>query len=101
MTLHFKLPEQNAIAADAQRLLEAGVDREIVMGVLAKGGLSKIDSIRLMSELTGVPLLEAKNMVQNSRAWQHRLARDPTFQAQVAEALQALRDDECSEGQRN
>ncbi len=95
MTAHFKLPEQNAIAADAQRLFEAGVDQEIVIGVLCKRGLSKIDSIKLMSELTGMPLLEAKNVVHNSRAWQHTFARDESFQRQLAEALDALKEDEA------
>ncbi len=97
MTAHFKLPEQNAIAADAQRLLDAGVDQEILIGVLCKRGLSKIDSIKLMSELTGLPLLEAQKIVQKSRAWQHTFARDEAFQRQLAEALLALKEDEAAE----
>jgi ribosomal protein L7/L12 len=94
MTAPFKLPEQNAIAADAQRLFEAGVEQEIVIGVLCKGGLSKIDSIKLMSELAGMPLLEAQKLVQKSRAWQHTFARDAAFHAQLDEVLRALRADE-------
>jgi ribosomal protein L7/L12 len=97
VTAHFKLPEQNAIAADAQRLLDAGVDQEILIGVLCKRGLSKIDSIKLMSELTGLPLLEAQKIVQKSRAWQHTFARDEAFQRQLAEALLALKEDEAAE----
>ena len=97
MTAHFKLPEQNAIAADAQRLFDAGVDQEIVIGILCKGGLSKIDSIRLMSAMTGMPLLEAKNVVHKSRAWQHTFARDEAFHAQLDEVLRALKEDEAAD----
>ncbi len=94
MTGHFKLPEQNALAVDAQRLAEAGASHELVIGVLAKGGLSRMDSIKLLSELTGMPLLAAKDAVQSSRAWQHTFARDAAFHAEIAAALQALREDE-------
>ncbi len=97
MTAHFKLPEQNAIAADAQRLFDAGVEQEVVIGFLCKGGLSKIDSIRLMSQLTGMPLLEAKKLVHSSRAWQHTFAKDAAFHAQLAAVMQALREDEAAD----
>jgi ribosomal protein L7/L12 len=95
MTLHFKLPEQNAIAADAQRLLDAGVEQEVVIGVLCRGGLSKIDSIKLMSELMGMPLIESQKVVQQSRAWQHGFPRDTAFHAQLDEVLRALREDDA------
>ena len=94
MTAHFKLPEQNAIAADAARLVEAGASEEIVIGVLCRGGLSKIDSMRLMSELTGVPLLEMRKRVEASRAWRHTFARDTAFHAEIAEAVRVLREDD-------
>ena len=96
MTAHFKLPEQNAIAARAVRLVEAGAAQEIVLGVMRQGGLSKIDSIKLLSELTGVGLLEAKNLVHGSRAWRDTFSRDTEFKAGLAEALRALDEDELS-----
>ena len=94
MTADFKLPEQNAIAFRATRLVEAGADQEIVLGVMRQGGLSKIDSIRLLGELTAIPLMQAKNVVEASRAWRQTFPRDKEFHALLAEALQALDEDE-------
>ncbi|HEY0786386.1 MAG TPA: hypothetical protein VGD62_10975 [Acidobacteriaceae bacterium] len=90
MTAPFKLPEQNAIAERAARLVEAGADPQIVLGIMRQGGLSKIDSIKLFSELTGMPLLQAKDAIHQSRAWNHAFSRDRQFHAQLAETLQFL-----------
>ena len=94
MMAHFKLPEQNAIAARAARLAEAGVDREIVLGVMRMGGLSKIDSIRLLGELMAIPLMQAKTVIERSRAWSQTFSRDKEFQARLTEARLALDEDE-------
>ncbi len=94
MTAPFKLPEQNAIAVQAARLVDAGADEELILGVLRKGGLSLVDSIRLYGQLTNTPLLEAKKILLASHAWSHRFDRDAEAQARVAEALKALRADE-------
>ena len=96
MSPQFHLPEQNAIAAGARLLVEAGADQQIVLGVLRKSGLSKIDSIRLLSELVGIPMMQAKNVVQASRAWSHTFDKDTDLQASIADALEALRREDLS-----
>ena len=94
MSEDFKLPEQVKLAGRARTLLEIGVDQDVVLGVLRKGGLSKVDSIKLLGGLTGMHLMQAKKLIDNSRAWQHNFAKDAEFQELIAEATQALEADE-------
>lgn len=66
----FKLPEQTALAAEADMLLQTGESHEKVLAFLRSGGMSKLDSMRVLSRATGLPLLQCKNIVLQSRAWQ-------------------------------
>ena len=91
MSPAFNIAEQTALAQGARLLLEAGVDQEVVLGVLRKGGLGLLNSIKVLSELTEIPLPEAQKTVQKSRAWQRSFDKDSVLQAQVAEAIQALK----------
>ena len=65
----FKLPEQTALAQQAETLLNTGVDQETVLRFLRDGGLGKLDSMRALANATGMSLIEAKNVVQSSQAW--------------------------------
>ncbi len=96
MSPSFNIAEQTALARGARQLLDAGVDQEIVLGVLRKGGLGLLNSIKVLGELTGMPLPEAQKVVQKSRAWQHGFAKDTALLAAVAEALEALKQDQDS-----
>ncbi|WP_158615424.1 hypothetical protein [Acidipila sp. EB88] len=50
-------------------MLQIGDDHESVLRFLRNGGLSKIDSMRVLSQATGIPLLKARDIVQSSQAW--------------------------------
>lgn len=94
MSPAFNIAEQTALAHGARLLLDAGVDQEVVLGVLRKGGLGLLNSIKVLSDLTGLPLPQAQKVVQRSRAWQHTFDKDFALQAQIAEAFQALKADD-------
>ena len=94
MSPSFNIAEQAALAAAARQLLEAGVEQDVILGVLRKGGLGLLNSIKVLSELTGMPLVAAQKAVQGSRAWQHTFDKDAALQASIAEAFEALREDE-------
>ncbi len=66
----YKLPEQASLAEEAERMLNIGDDRETVFAFLRAGGLGKLDCMRVLADVTGISLIEAKNIVQRSRAWQ-------------------------------
>ncbi len=93
MSPAFNIAEQTALAHGARLLLDAGAEPEVVLGVLRKGGLGLLNSIKVWSELAGIPLVEAQKAVQKSRAWQHHFDKDTELQARIAEAFAALRDD--------
>ena len=65
----FHLPEQMMLAARAEEMLHSGADFESVLTFLRSGGLGKLDSMRVLSNSTGLGLVEAKNIVQASKAW--------------------------------
>ena len=69
METAWKFPEQASLAAHATMLLETGEDHETVLVFLRKGGMSKLDSMRVLSSATGIPLLRCKDIVQRSAAW--------------------------------
>ena len=68
----FKYPAQIALAEQAEVMLQLGDDHETVLRFLRNGGLSKIDSIRVLAEATGTSVLQAMKVVQSSRAWSDR-----------------------------
>ncbi len=65
----WKLPEQAALANEAEMLLQTGEPQESVLAFLRKGGMRKLDSMRVLRMATGIPLLQCKNIVQRSAAW--------------------------------
>ena len=69
MEAGWRFPEQAALAAEATMLLETGEDQETVLAFLRKGGMGKLDSMRVLSSATGIPLLRCKDIVQRSAAW--------------------------------
>jgi glycine/D-amino acid oxidase-like deaminating enzyme len=86
----FNIPEQTALAVAALRLFEAGTEPDVVLGVMRRGGLGLIDSMRVWSEAAGIGLVEAKRVVLASRAWAPGFAKDKTLQQAIADAQDAL-----------
>ncbi len=69
METGWKLPEQVALASHAEMLLQTGEDHEMVLAFLRKGGMAKIDCMRVLSGATGILLLKCRDIVQASKAW--------------------------------
>ena len=69
MDTGWKFPEQAALARHAEMLLHTGETHETVLSYLRKGGMGKLDSMRVLSSATGIPLLKCKDIVQGSTAW--------------------------------
>ncbi len=69
METGWKFPEQAALARHAEMLLETGEEHETVLSYLRKGGMGKLDSMRVLSSATGISLLKCKDIVQASTAW--------------------------------
>lgn len=90
MKTGFKLPEQTAIATQAETLLNTGVEQEVVLAFMRDRGLGRMDSMRVLVNATGVSLLDAKNIVLNSLAWQDAFGKDPELQKKLHNAVQAL-----------
>jgi ribosomal protein L7/L12 len=86
----FNIPEQTALAIAALRLFEAGTEPDVVLGVMRKGGLGLIDSMKVWSEASGIGLLEAKRVVQASRAWAPSFEKDKALQQAISDAQHAL-----------
>ncbi len=69
MKTGWKFPEQAALARHAEMLIETGEHYEKALAYLRKGGMGLLDSMRVLSDATGKPLTECKNIVLRSAAW--------------------------------
>lgn len=67
--------------------LAAGVGLDDVLGELRRHDLSKIDSIRVVRDATGMALAEAKRLVHNSPAWADRRSLDEQVENTFLRAL--------------
>ena len=84
MDTDLKLLEQ------AKQLRAEGQDLEDILAFLRQSGSSKIDSIRLLMSLEGLPLAVAKHRVHYSRTWDDVRDADETFQERAVEAAERL-----------
>ena len=75
MSHGFKIPEQAALAEQAEAMLQIGDDYETVLRFLRAGGMGKIDSMRAIAQANGISILEARDIVQKSDAWKHAPGR--------------------------
>ena len=69
MKTGWKLPEQASLARHAEMLIETGEGHEKALAYLRMGGMGMLDSMRVLSDATGLPLTECKAIVQGSAAW--------------------------------
>lgn len=61
-------------------MIDRSEDTQTILWFLRKNSLSKIESIRILMELKGISLAEAKELVHFSQAWQDVQKDDEKFQ---------------------
>ncbi len=74
---------------DARELLKQGEAVEVVLAFVRKAGASPIDSIKVLMDVTGVPLAEAKHTVHFSEAWRDMRDDHEEFHERVIQAAGA------------
>jgi len=67
------------LAESAKRLLNESNDIESVVAFLRKNGADKIDSIRILKEITGREFNDCKALVHLSNAWEDTRERDESL----------------------
>lgn len=73
-----------------KRISEGGGGAEELLGAMRQHGCSKIESIKMLMKVLGLPLGEAKLVVHNSRVWQDRKEVDDEFQESLTKHLDDL-----------
>ena len=79
--------ENETLLDHARRMLSEGQDLETIISLLRESGCHKNDSIRIIRELIGVSLGEAKDIVHFSNAWKDVKERDEAFHDVLEEAI--------------
>lgn len=77
-----------------REMLRTGATLDDVLGVMRREGQSRIASIGLLMELTGMTLREAKTTVHMSSVWGDLREETETFHEQLEETVEQLRKDE-------
>ena len=79
--------ENETLLNCARRMLSEGQDLETVISFLRDSGCHKNDSIKIVRQLTGVGLGEAKDIVHFSNTWKDVKERDEAFHEVLEEAI--------------
>ena len=80
------MPDER-VSRELRLLLQAGRIQEAV-AILKSAGLSKIGSIKVLREESGLPLRDVKRLVHESPAWADVRERDDRFHATLEDALE-------------
>ena len=86
------MKSSSEILDDAQRLLQAGAELELILAFFRERGLDKIDSINSVRTLLGKTMREAKTLVDCSRAWSDTYNSDMQLREKTIKALRQLAD---------
>ena len=81
------------IKAHARQLKHEGKSTEAILTFVRERGLGKIPSIKILQELYGIGLREAKEIVDHSAAWEDRLHADAVFQHELWKDLEEAAKD--------
>jgi len=74
----------------AKKLSIDGSSSEEILVFLRRQGCSKVEAIKILVELEGVPLSEAKRRVHCSRAWADTRQRDEEFHESIDRASKRI-----------
>lgn len=77
----------NAIMEFSRELLSRGASTDDLLAKLREKGCSKIDSMKFLMQLKGLPLSEAKRAVHLSKAWESDRERDDAFHQALEDGL--------------
>ena len=77
-----------------RELLATGASVDDVLGVLRREGESRMASIKLLRELTGMSLRDAKSAVHMSPVWEDLRQEADTFHEQLEQTAEQLRKPE-------
>jgi hypothetical protein len=75
---------------DAEKLIQGGADRELVLSFLRERGVSEVDSIYVLAGLMDKGIPEAKALVDNSQTWSDRYETDARIREAARDALRDL-----------
>jgi ribosomal protein L7/L12 len=82
--------EMTSLLAQAEQLQRDGRDIDDILVFLRAQGCSKIDSIKLLMQLSNLTLAEAKERVHCSRAWDDTRAADEALHEALDEAIEQV-----------
>jgi ribosomal protein L7/L12 len=74
-------------------MLTSGNNTESVLTFLKESGCSKIESMRVLIELMGLSLGEAKQVVHLSEAWRDTRDRDDSFHESLQRLAERMKDE--------
>jgi ribosomal protein L7/L12 len=74
----------------ARRMRSEGVDTEYIVGYLRASGLYQIQSIKILREIDGLNLAQAKKLVHLSRTWADTRDADDSLHDSAERALHDL-----------
>lgn len=77
-----------------REMLRTGATVDDVLGIMRREGESRVASIGLLMELTGMSLREAKTAVHMSSVWGDLRNETETFHEQLEQTAERLRKDE-------
>jgi hypothetical protein len=79
---------ENAVAyRDAERLIDAGADTEMVLSFLREQSVDERDSAYMISGLLGMTIPESKALIYGSQTWPELRDRDEQFRQIARDAL--------------
>jgi len=82
--------EKGQIEEDIVTLRMGGADIEALLALMRERGLSQIDSLLMLSRLTGIGFSEAQKLVFESETWADRREVNAKLQEDLAQALLEL-----------
>lgn len=71
----------------SRTMLSSGASTEEVLAKLRERGCSKIDSIRVLMQITNIPLGEAKRVVHLSKAWEQERETHDAFHKSLEDEI--------------
>ena len=68
-------------------LMKGGADTESLLSMMRRSGCTKVESIKRLMQLTGIPLPQAKAVVHDSDSWKDLRESHDEFQEQLTNSL--------------
>ena len=79
--------KEKAVIQQCRQKMAEGKNLEDVLSFLRKQGLSKVESIRMVSELKDTSVADSKQLVHLSNSWSDTRGRDEAFHENLEKHL--------------